>query len=184
MQPFEIEDALENRVILVDTREQNTPELRRRLSEMQCPHRREKLDFGDYSIACELPDGDEFTLSGVVTIERKMSLDELCNCYCKDRARYTREFERAKAAGAKIYMLIERATWEKAYAGTYRSRMRPQSLIASILAWLARYHCQLIYCEPETSGKLIHDILYRELKEALERGDADEPDCAANQGNA
>lgn len=174
MRPFEIEDTLESAVILVDTREQDTPQLRARLATMGT-YRREKLDFGDYSICCTLPDGKLFSLSDRVAIERKMSADELCNCYCRDRNRFEREFERAASANAKIYLLIERTTWEEIYAGNYRSRMNPKSLVASIDAWMARYNCQLLMCEPTTSGRLIRDVLYRELKEALERGDADEP---------
>ena len=100
-----------------------------------------------------------------------MHLDELCNCFCKDRKRFEREFERAKKAGAKVYLLIEDASWEQAYNGKYRSRMAPASLVASMQAWLARYNCQIIMCKQETSGKLIHDILYRELKEHLEAMD-------------
>ena len=102
-------------------------------------------------------------------IERKMSIDELCQCYTHDRDRFVREFERADRDGAKIYLLVEDATWERFYAGKYRSRMQPQSLIGSTLAWLARYKCQVVFCRQETSGKLIHDILYREVREWLER---------------
>ncbi len=80
----------------------------------------------------------------------------------------TGEFERAREAAAKTYLLVEGASWEKAYAGFYRSRMNPDSLVASLTAWLTRYNCQLIFCEPETSGRLIRDLLYRELKERLE----------------
>lgn len=149
--------------VLVDTREQDTPRLRKRLSTMSCPWVRQKLDFGDYSAKCEVLD-----LSGSVCIERKMNLDELCDCYGKGRGRFKREFERAREAGAKVYLLIEGASWEKAYQGKYRSKMSPQSLIASMQAWLARYECQILFCDPDTSGKLIHDVLYRELKERLE----------------
>jgi ERCC4-type nuclease len=150
-------------VCLVDTREQDTPRLRARLRQIGCPWEREKLDFGDYSVRCNKVD-----LSNIIAIERKMSLDELCNCYCTGRRRFEREFERAKAAGAKTYLLVENATWENAYAGKYRSRMSPESFTASLLAWLARYDCKPIFCKAETSGRIIHDILYRELKQALE----------------
>ena len=107
-------------------------------------------------------------LSNKVCVERKMSCDELCSCFCKGRPRFAREFERAKAAGAKVYLLVENATWETAYAGKYRSRMEPSAFVASLTAWLARYNCQILFCKPETSGKLIREILYRELKERLE----------------
>lgn len=168
MNHFDVDTALRSAVLLVDTREQDTPRLRRRLADSGLPWDRQKLKFGDYSIRCTLPDGNRLDLSGSIAIERKMSLDELCACFCRERPRFVREFERAKTAGAKLYLLVEGGSWEKAYSGEYRSHMRPQSLTASMAAWLARYPCQLITCEPETSGLLIRDILYRELKEKLE----------------
>lgn len=57
---------------------------------------------------------------------------------------------------------------ECGYAGKYRSRMQPKAFVASLTAWLARYNCQIIFCEPATTGKLIREVLYRELKERLE----------------
>lgn len=167
MNHFKVDPALRTAVILVDTREQDTPLFRQRLADMGLPWERQKLDFGDYSIKCRLDEND-FNLSNKIAIERKMSLDELCSCFCRDRPRFIREFERAKQASARLYMLVEQASWEKVYKGEYHSRMKPQSLVASALAWLARYPCQILYCEPETSGKLIKDILVRELKETLE----------------
>lgn len=166
MHPVEVKTALESMVCLVDTREQDTPRLRARLKKIGCPWERKKLNFGDYSVKC-----DAIDLSETIAVERKMDLDELCNCYCKERKRFEREFDRAKQAGAKVYLLIEDGSWEDAYSGKYRSRMSPESLVASIQAWLARYNCQVIFCRQHTTGKLIHDILYRELKEALEKFD-------------
>ena len=93
---------LDSMVILVDTREQDTPRLRLRLRRMGCPWERQKLDFGDYSAKFRLPTGDFWTLACRVAVERKMSLDELCQCYTKGRDRFQREFERAKNTGAKL----------------------------------------------------------------------------------
>ena len=168
MTPFEVKNSLESMTILVDTREQDTPTLHRRLKGLNCPYEREKLDFGDYSCKYLLPGGTAHRLN--VAVERKMSFDELCGCFCKGRGRFTREFERAKEAKAKVYLLIENASWEKAFAGEYRSQMSAQAFVASITAWQARYNCQIQFCKAETSGKLIREILYRELKERLESG--------------
>lgn len=168
MTPFEVKVALENLVLLVDTREQDTIFFRRRMKETEIPYIRQKLDFGDYSAKCTTDDGEELDFSGSIAIERKMSLDELCQCYTRDRPRFQREFERAKETGAKIYLLVENGTWEKAMEGKYRSQMNPKAFLGSLLAWLARYDCQVIFCEARTSGKLIHEILYREVKERLE----------------
>nr|DAH04995.1 MAG TPA: ERCC4 domain protein [Caudoviricetes sp.] len=170
MNPFEVSRALKNLMLIVDTREQDTDRLRRRIRQTGLSFVRQKLDFGDYSAKTTLDNGTEFDISSSVSIERKMNLDELCTCYCKGRKRFTREFERAKSAGAKVYLLIENANWEKAYNGSYRSKMSPQALTASLFAWLARYDCQIIFCKEETSGKIIREILYREMKERLENG--------------
>ena len=167
MDIFEIKNALENIVVLVDTREQDTTAFRRRMKSIGYPTERKKLDFGDYS-AKVVAENNTFDFSNDFAIERKMSLDELCNCYCKGRKRFEREFLRAKDKNAKLYLLIENADFEMVYNGEYRSLMQPKALIASIMAWLARYDCQLLFCESHTSGKLIREIIYREVKERLE----------------
>lgn len=163
MHPVEVKTALESMAILVDTREQDTPRLRARLFQMGVPYERQKLDFGDYSVKCNC-----LSLSDSVCIERKMSIDELCECFGRSRPRFEREFERAKSSGSTMYLLVENASWEDIYAGRYRSKMKPQSLVASICAWEARYNCKVIFCKPETTGLLIRDTLKRELKERLE----------------
>uniref|UniRef100_UPI004029B48D ERCC4 domain-containing protein n=1 Tax=Ruminococcus bromii TaxID=40518 RepID=UPI004029B48D len=170
MNPFEVSRALKNLTLIVDTREQDTDRLRRRIKQTGLSFVRQKLDFGDYSAKTTLDNGTEFDISSSVSIERKMNLDELCACYCKGRKRFTREFERAKSAGAKVYLLIENASWENTFNGKYRSKMTSSALTASMFAWLARYNCQIIFCKEETSGKIIREILYREMKERLENG--------------
>lgn len=171
MTPREIDEALKTMVCLVDTREQDTPRFRARINQIDCPVEREKLDYGDYS-AKLIVNGKWLTLP--VAIERKMDFNELTACYCKGRKRFRAEFERAKAAGAKLYLFVENASWEDAYGGNYRTRMQPKAFIASLLSWLARYNCQIIFCNSKTTGTLIHDILYRECREMLERMMLDE----------
>lgn len=167
MHGFEIDTVLKTLTVLVDTREQPTPRLKKRIKDMGVPAVRRKLGFGDYSAAVTLSDGSEYSLEKAVCIERKMDIDELCGCFCKGRARFTREFERAKKAGAKTYLLVEGASWEKIIRHSYMSLMTPNALMASITAWMARYNCIIIFCTPDISGKLIKDILYREMKERL-----------------
>ena len=168
MTPFELKSSLESMTLLVDTREQPTENLKKRIGQTGLPHERRKLDFGDYSCQCALPDGSILDFSGRAAVERKMNLDELCLCFGKERRRFEREFERAKAAGCRIYLLVENGSWEHAYNGRVRSKYNPKALIASIGAYRARYGMQLDFCKAETTGKLIRDILYRELKEVLE----------------
>ena len=178
MTPFDVEGALKTATVLVDTREQDTLRARRRLHDIGLPIERTALNFGDYSIKCSALD-----LSNSVAIERKMDLNELCDCYGKGRGRFKREFERCKAANAKLYLLVENGSWEKVYSGGYRSRMSSESLRASMFAWLARYNCQIIFCEAKLSGQMIRDILMRELRERL-MGMIDEETQIQTDGHA
>ena len=54
------------------------------------------------------------------------------------------------------------------FDGSYRSRLNPNALIASILAWSIRYDLQFIFCEPDECGRIIYKILYYHAKEVIE----------------
>lgn len=167
MNSAEIQQVLDTLTLIVDTREQDTPLFRKRMKQVEIPYIRRKLDYGDYSAKVIDVDGSEIDLSSKFAVERKMSIDELAQNMTRSRSRFIREFERAAAAGAKTYLLVENASWEKAYSGEYRTQVNPNALTASMIAWLARYNCQLIMCKKETTPKLLHDICYREAKEYL-----------------
>lgn len=162
-----INTVLKTMTILVDTREQKTLQSEERYKQFGVPYERRKLNFGDYSAKCVLLDGTEFDLSGSVAVERKMSIDELCGCLTQGRERFTREFERAKSADGKIYLLIENADYSKIYLHYYRSRMSIKALNGSIFAFAKRFNCQVLFCPPMFSGALIADILRFELRERL-----------------
>ncbi len=49
--------------------------------------------------------------------------------------------------------------------------MNAAAFLASVMAFMIRYNMNLIFCKEETSGDLIKEILYRDLKERLERGE-------------
>ena len=180
--PVEAEECLQNMVYVVDSLEQHTEALDIRLSYLQ-PFVRERLLSGDYTAKTLLPNGTWFYLP--VSIERKMSLSEAAGNFCRERERFRAEFNRARDAEIRLYILIEQSSWENAYAGAYRSQMKPQSLIASLLTWMARYGCPILLCDVSAddkeaqeeknkrtamlSGKLIRDILKYEMREALER---------------
>ena len=166
LDPVEVETCLSNMITLCDSREQPTARFKERMKWLE-PYERVALNAGDYSAKTLLPDGTWFYLP--VAVERKMGFTELAGNFCQERGRFTAEFERAREASTRLILLIENATWEDAYAGAYRSKMSPKSFVASILTWLARYDCQILFCKPQTTGKLIHDILRYEMREALEK---------------
>ena len=168
MNHFDVESSLKNMVILADTREHPNAAYRKRIKQMGVPVESVALSYGDYSCRTVLPDGTEYTMANKVAVERKMSVDEVCANFGKNRKRFIAEFERAKADGARMYLLIEDANWTDIYGGKYRSRYTPNSLDASIFAWIPRYNTVPIFCKPDETGKIIAEIMKRELKEKLE----------------
>jgi len=168
MTPFELEQTLSTMTVIVDSREHPTKEAKRRWDAFGVPYVIEGLKSGDYTAKFTLPDGSTYDMRDVVVCERKMSLTEICGNFGQNRDRFIREFERIKESGAKVYLIVENASWENAYAGQYRSKMHPNALIANLTAWMARYNAHIIFCKSETAPKLIKEILYREAKEKLQ----------------
>lgn len=162
--------------VIADTREQPTDKSRRRYASMGVPVERATLDFGDYTWNAVLPDGrpiydTENRIQPRITIERKESLDELAQCFTRGRDRFQREFQRAADHQARIFLIVENASFEKLVNGRYRSRFNPNAFLASVTAYTVRYNMNLLFCKEDTSGRLIKEILYRDLKERLERGE-------------
>jgi len=168
MDGWKVEECLNSMIILVDSREQQSERALKRYSLFSVPYRRQKLDYGDYSAVFQL-DGEEKQIHAA--IERKMNLEELSGCFTHDRERFKHEFERASADNASVYLMVEDASLEAVLNGRYKTRFNKKAFTASLFAWIARYNLKPIFCKHEVSGKLIQEILYRELKERLERGD-------------
>ena len=167
--------------IIVDTREQDTERSRRRYEAFGVPIVRKALSFGDYAYTAVLPSGcpingtaEDGAIIPTCVVERKMNLDELALCFGKERGRFEREFERAKSAGARVFLLVEDASWELLLAGRCRSRLHPNAYKASLIAWMIRYDIGVIFCKAESSGQMIRELLYRDLRDRLERGEFDE----------
>lgn len=195
MHPTDIEQCLKSMEIAVDSREQASAKAMRRYHRFGCPYYRQCLDYGDYTYNFRIPNGEYFfpkdidRLGADVVVERKMSLDELAGNFCerlKDspdarkwnhdhpdrqiRNRFEYEFIKAKESGAKVYLLVEDANFENLYSGKYRTRMNPKSFIGSLWSFCAKYNITPIFCKSDTSGKVIHDILFYELRRRLESG--------------
>lgn len=175
MEFIDIKGCLDSMSIVVDNREQPSKRSEQRYSSFGVPYKRQTLSYGDYTYNFTLPDGRPLyeantTILPDVCIERKMNLEELSGCFCQNRDRFEREFERAKQNNASVYLLVENASWENLVNGRYHTKFNPKAFLGSLSAWMARYNCKVVFCKSETSGKLIREILYRELKEKLEGG--------------
>lgn len=154
--------------VIVDTREQAGKQLDMRLEGLKCPFERKALKYGDYSASyIDIKTGEKVSLENKVIIERKYALSEICQNFTTNRDRFTREFERAKNDGCRVHILIEQDSYEKVYQGAYNSKLKPEALSASLHTFGARYNAHINFCRPQTSGRLIRDILYYELREIL-----------------
>lgn len=176
MDNFEIKKILDTFEIFVDTREQATRRSSDRYKQFGAPWRRRTLDYGDYTYNVKINGKDLVygqRIKGLCAIERKQNLDELASCLTRGRDRFEREFQRACDNNARCYLLIENGSWELLIKGQYRSRFRPKSFLASLAAWQVRYGLNVIFCDMSVSGVLIKEILYRDIKERLERGEFD-----------
>lgn len=176
MDVFEQRQVLKTFRILTDTREQDTERARKRYASFGVPYERATLSYGDYTYNATLPDGrDIFNASDTIyplcSVERKMNLDELAGCFTHSRKRFQAEFQRAADHGGRIFLICENANWEDLINGKYRSRFNSNAFVGSVIAWTVRYNADVYFCKAETSGRLIKEILYRDLKERLERGD-------------
>ena len=165
--PCEIDSMLSRKVCLIDSREQQTEAYFRRVESIGLPSERVALNYADYSVYTTDNNGSKIDMRTIFAIERKMSLDELASCFTKSRSRFMREFERAKADGCRMHLIIEGDNYEHLREGKYRSKLNPKSLTASLLSWSARYNIQLYFCQPENTGWLIGEILHYSLREYL-----------------
>ncbi len=168
--------VLDSFSVIVDTREQPTLKASRRYQNIGVPIERATLNYGDYTFNALLPNGVPIydlteRVSPIVSIERKQSLDELAHCFTRNRERFQKEFLRAMEHRSKMYLICENACFENLIGGRYRSHITANAFMGSVAAFMVRYDINLLFCKEDTSGRLIKEILYRELKERLERGE-------------
>lgn len=170
----EIENILQTMTIIVDTREQPSARAEQRYKSFNVPYTRQKLEYGDYTYNFEINGEPHFPTNHFilpdVMIERKKDLEELSQCFCRDRKRFEAEFQRAKQQNASIYLLIEDGNMEKLMHGRYKTKFNSKSFLGSLVSWSIRFNIKIFFIQHEISGQLIKEILYKELKERLEGG--------------
>lgn len=174
MKRSEINQIIDSFKIIVDTREQRTGRSEQRYMSLGADYERGILDYGDYTYNLMLAGGPLHDISQRIrpkcVVERKQNLDELAMCFTRSRERFQREFDRAAEAGAKIFLLVENASFDMILNGQYRSKVNSNAFLSSILSWSIRYGMIPVFCDMKSSGRLIHDILFRDMKERLEGG--------------
>ena len=176
MEGYEIQNCLDSMRILVDSAEQPTEEYVKRCDSFGVPYERRNLDYADYTYDFMLPNGSwihesESAVKGRAVIERKMSLRELSGNLCQNWDRFCREFDRAKENNASVYLLVEDGSWMKIITGKYGTKFNNKAYLHRLLKLISIYEIKPIFVQKELSGRMIYEILYRELKTRLESGE-------------
>ena len=179
MDLFDTADLLSTFEIICDTREQMTARAEQRYKSFEVNYSRGTLSYGDYCGNITFRDGRKLydashTISAKCVVERKMNLDELAQCFTRGRERFKKEFERAAAHDCRVFLLCENGSIEKILKHEYKSKFNPKAFLASVIAWNIRYNMQLIFCTQLSSGRVIREILYRDIKDRIEKGEFDE----------
>lgn len=161
----DIKKALKGLVVLCDSREQVNKEIIAYFDKANVQHVTRALETGDYSAML-----GSSTFEDEIVIERKANLDEIAGNFANGRDRFEREFIRAKANGIKVFLIIENASWSDILIHNYRSDLKPQSFIATLLSWQARFNITVVFCKPSETGQIIYTTLYYWIRNRLKRG--------------
>lgn len=138
-------------VILVDNREKSISHIEKYFQDKLINYKFVTLLSGDYSIEV-----NGISLEDNIYIERKNSLDELCNNFCDGRKRFKREFERSQGIP---YLMIEDATYTDIIFHNYRSQMHPKALLGSLKDFESNYHIRTSYISKKAAGNFIYYTL-------------------------
>lgn len=170
MHPIEIDEALKTFSVIVDSREQKWGHIKTALTATETPYIQQKLNYGDYTCTAIDSQFQTISLANKYVIERKRNLDELVGNFTKGRERFDREFKRAIADNAKVFLLIEDPKlWENIRKHNYRSQMPPKALLATLCSWQARYNITIITCSQTDSGTIIKAVLWYALRDYLQK---------------
>ncbi len=142
--------------VIVDTREQR-PFTFERFPEVEVV--RGALPTGDYS----LPGFED-----KIAIERK-SLDDLVGCLKGDnRARFERELARGRTYD--LFCVVVEASLDDVSKGRYRSEMKTEAVLQSVVAFGVRYRVPFVWCGNRQGAEyMTHSFLAKYAREIEER---------------
>ena len=119
------------------------------------------LSTGDYSVK---------GLEDYISIEKK-DLGDLCNCLGKDRDRFLKEMERARAL--EFFAIIIEADLKTIMNGRFRSLISVRSLIGSLMTFCFRFNAHVFFAGDRAGGERICEELLvkfvREKQKILEK---------------
>lgn len=171
MRSYEIDSVMKSMKIIVDTREKKNSHIISTLDARRCPYSAHKLDYGDYTCTYDTSEKSGILFADKVVIERKANLDELAGNITKERARFDREFQRAGAAGAKVFLMVEGGSYDDIRRHFYRSQMPPNAYLNTLFSWQQKYNITISFVSREFAGDYIYGTLFMALKNYLLHGE-------------
>lgn len=119
-----------------------------------------------------LPTGD-YSLPGIedrIAIERK-SLDDLVGCLKgENRARFERELRRGRAYD--FFCVVVEASLDDVRHGRYRSEMRAEAVLQSVVAFEIRYRVPFAWCGSRAGAEyMTHSFLAKYAYEIERRAE-------------
>lgn len=168
----ELNKMLKSMIILIDTREKQNAHITDYLDECKISHRTKKMNFGDYSLMLpadvELGIMKDIYFDESIAIERKNSLEELSSNLTSERARF--ESELLRSHGAKLLLMIENANYEDIVNHKYNTQYEPNSFLATLKTYEARFNLGCNFIPSQYSGSFICRTFYYQLREYLKYG--------------
>ena len=154
-----------SRLLLVDTREKPKA-IENILATFEAegvPVARTKLLFGDYS---------DYNRPGIV-VDRKQNIAELAKNVTVERQRFVAELDRAKAANAKLVILVEqnrykdRTRWisvkdisDLMLWSNPHTKIRGEKVFRVLSELIYKYNISVVFCDKRVTGKRILEIIY------------------------
>lgn len=166
----EIESAMNSMRILVDTREKKNIHIVTALEGRKCPFKPRKLSYGDYTCEYDISGNKGVSFENKAVVERKANLDELAGNITKGRERFEREFLRAKADGAKVFLMVESGSFDDIKNHCYRSALPPKSYLNTLFSWQEKYNITISFVSKKFAGDYIYGTLFMALKNYLLHG--------------
>lgn len=154
-----------SKLLLIDTREKpkaiqgiiNT------VDEARIPHESTKLLFGDYM---------DYNRPSIV-IDRKQNIAELAKNCTWEHDRFRAELERAKAANARLIILVEQNRYKDRDKWIHvesiedimlwtnpHTTIRGEKVFRVLRAWMSKYDIDVQFCDKRQTGRRILEIIY------------------------
>ena len=120
-------------------------------------------------VRCKLPWGD-YAPVPPISIDTKENMDEIANNICgKAHKRFINECKNAKAAGCKLYILVENTlgisdisevhTWNNPRSVYSPNCVQGARLQKAMQTISERYGVTFLFCDPNESAQIIKEII-------------------------